>query len=125
MEHSVEETEEESACEEGYEAVTAAPAPVLAPVPVVIPTQEEEEEEEEDQFSLAEQIRATPERSLKKEMKKKKNRRSADSSSEEVVLSVSPVPKLEMEESMEQETPPPLPPKRTMSPKKAMSVEPH
>jgi len=39
------------------------------------------------------------------------------------VLSVSPVPKLEMEESMEQETPPPLPPKRTMSPKKAMSVE--
>jgi len=133
MEHSVEETEEESACEEGYEAVTAAPAPVpvpvpvpapvLAPVPVVIPSQEEEEEEEEDQFSLAEQIRATPERSLKKEMKKKKNRRSADSSSEEVVLSVSPVPKLEMEESMEQETPPPLPPKRTMSPKKAMSVE--
>merc|ERR1712233_92121 len=39
---------------------------------------EEVEEEEEDQFSLADQIRATPERSLKKE-KKKKNRRSTDS----------------------------------------------
>merc|ERR1719348_1226035 len=34
MEHSVEETEEESACEEGYEAVGAAPVPP-APVPVV------------------------------------------------------------------------------------------
>merc|ERR1712192_124412 len=72
-----------------------------------------EEEEEEDQFSLADQIRATPERSLKKE-KKKKNRRSTDSEATSVDSG-------RMEED---EIPPPLPPKRiTPSPKKGLSLE--
>merc|ERR1711971_206250 len=78
------------------------------------PVEEElEEEEEEDQFSLADQIRATPERSLKKE-KKKKNRRSTDSEATSVDSG-------RMEED---EIPPPLPPKRiTPSPKKGLSLE--
>merc|ERR1711971_404337 len=78
------------------------------------PVEEElEEEEEEDQFSLADQIRATPERSLKKE-KKKKNRRSTDSEAASVDSG-------RMEED---EIPPPLPPKRiTPSPKKGLSLE--
>merc|ERR1719285_1162231 len=71
------------------------------------------EEEEEDQFSLADQIRATPERSLKKE-KKKKNRRSTDSEA----LSA------DSGRMEEDEIPPPLPPKRiTPSPKKGLSLE--
>ena len=57
------------------------------------------EEEEEDQFSLADQIRATPERSLKKE-KKKKNRRSTDSEA----LSA------DSGKAEDDEIPPPLPP---------------
>merc|ERR1712192_192466 len=75
------------------------------------PVEEElEEEEEEDQFSLADQIRATPERSLKK----KKNRRSTDSEATSVDSG-------RMEED---EIPPPLPPKRiTPSPKKGLSLE--
>merc|ERR1712037_914012 len=68
---------------------------------------------EEDQFSLADQIRATPERSLKKE-KKKKNRRSTDSEA----LSA------DSGRMEEDEIPPPLPPKRiTPSPKKGLSLE--
>merc|ERR1711990_1283825 len=71
------------------------------------------EEEEGDQFSLADQIRATPERSLKKE-KKKKNRRSTDSEA----LSA------DSGRMEEDEIPPPLPPKRiTPSPKKGLSLE--
>merc|ERR1711878_262589 len=71
------------------------------------------EEKEEDQFSLADQIRATPERSLKKE-KKKKNRRSTDSEA----LSA------DSGRMEEDEIPPPLPPKRiTPSPKKGLSLE--
>merc|ERR1711963_128764 len=63
-----------------------------------------EAEEEEDQFSLADQIKGTPERSMRN--KKKKNRRSH-----------------EVQEDAE-EIPPPLPPKRlTPSPKKGMSLE--
>merc|ERR1712212_104907 len=74
---------------------------------------EEMDEEEEDQFSLADQIRATPERSLKKE-KKKKNRRSTDSEA----LSA------DSGRMEEDEIPPPLPPKRiTPSPKKGLSLE--
>merc|ERR1712038_1003850 len=74
---------------------------------------EEMEEEEEDQFSLADQIRATPERSLKKE-KKKKNRRSTDSEA----LSA------DSGKAEDDEIPPPLPPKRiTPSPKKGLSLE--
>merc|ERR1712025_604615 len=77
------------------------------------PVEEEVEEEEEDQFSLADQIRATPERSLKKE-KKKKNRRSTDSEA----LSA------DSGRMEEDEIPPPLPPKRiTPSPKKGLSLE--
>merc|ERR1719182_903991 len=74
------------------------------------PVEEEVEEEEEDQFSLADQIRATPERSLKKE-KKKKNRRSTDSEA----LSA------DSGRMEEDEIPPPLPPKRiTPSPEKGI-----
>merc|ERR1711963_287339 len=74
---------------------------------------EEMDEEEEDQFSLADQIRATPERSLKKE-KKKKNRRSTDSEA----LSA------DSGKAEDDEIPPPLPPKRvTPSPKKGLSLE--
>merc|ERR1712107_957492 len=77
------------------------------------PVEEEMEEEEEDQFSLADQILATPERSLKKE-KKKKNRRSTDSEA----LSA------DSGKAEDDEIPPPLPPKRiTPSPKKGLSLE--
>ena len=77
----------------GYETITdkreATPPPPPPPEP------------EEDQFGLADQIRATPERSLKG--KKKKNRRSQDVESEDV--------------------PPPLPPKKlSPSPKKGLSL---
>merc|ERR1712099_109042 len=77
------------------------------------PVEEEMEEEEEDQFSLADQIRATPERSLKKE-KKKKNRRSTDSEAMGA----------DSGKAEDDEIPPPLPPKRiTPSPKKGLSLE--
>merc|ERR1712051_209903 len=77
--------------------------PVLPPPPAP-------EEEEEDQFSLADQIRATPERNLRGK-KNKKNRRSHEIHEE--VLSVDP-----------EEAPPPLPPKKlSPSPMKGRSVE--
>jgi len=115
--------ESKSAPEEGYEEVETSPASMeVDQEPIATPTEEEEEEEEEDQFSLADQIRATPERSLKKD-KKKKNRRSADSSTTEEVLSMSSSSGPGKEEVVE-ETPPPLPPKRiSVSPKKGMSIE--
>merc|ERR1711963_353780 len=91
--------------------VIARPPVSLPPPPP--PVEEEMDEEEEDQFSLADQIRATPERSLKKE-KKKKNRRSTDSEA----LSA------DSGKAEDDEIPPPLPPKRiTPSPKKGLSLE--
>merc|ERR1719228_2576668 len=113
----------ESPADDRYEEITTR----TAEMDVVEPAMElvaappaEEEEEEEDQFSLAEQIRGTPERSMKKD-KKKKNRRSADSTQEDVLSVSSSV----VSGKTEEEIPPPLPPKRiTTSPKKGMSLEP-
>merc|ERR1712037_877909 len=60
--------------EDRYEEISTGRTEEMDDLPSPPPPVEEEvEEEEEDQFSLADQIRATPERSLKKE-KKKKNR---------------------------------------------------
>merc|ERR1712226_528133 len=83
-----------------YESVSNQPLP---PPPA-------EEEEEEDHFSLADQIRATPERNLRGK-KNKKNRRSHEIQDE--ILSAE-----------SGEVPPPLPPKKqSPSPKKGMSLE--
>ena len=84
----------------GYETITSAKAPVQRdPTPPPPPPQVEPED---DQFGLADQIRGTPERSLKG--KKKKNRRSQDVETEDV--------------------PPPLPPKKlSPSPKKSHLME--
>jgi len=98
----------------GYEVITKTVTPhIVATPPEQFKVQSDEElppppppeaEEEEDQFSLADQIKGTPERSMRN--KKKKNRRSH-----------------EVQEDAE-EIPPPLPPKRlTPSPKKGMSLE--
>merc|ERR1719208_190404 len=83
----------------GYETITSAKAPVERdPTPPPPP----QVEPEDDQFGLADQIRGTPERSLKG--KKKKNRRSQDVETEDV--------------------PPPLPPKKlSPSPKKSHLME--
>jgi len=82
-----------------YESVSNQPLP---PPPA--------EEEEEDHFSLADQIRATPERNLRGK-KNKKNRRSHEIQDE--ILSAE-----------SGEVPPPLPPKKqSPSPKKGMSLE--
>merc|ERR550534_1481379 len=100
--------------EDRYEEISTSRTEEMDDLPSPPPPVEEEvEEEEEDQFSLADQIRATPERSLKKE-KKKKNRRSTDSEA----LSA------DSGRMEEDEIPPPLPPKRiTPSPKKGLSLE--
>merc|ERR1712212_1213845 len=100
--------------EDRYEEISTSRTEEMEDLPPPPPQVEEEmEEEEEDQFSLADQIRATPERSLKKE-KKKKNRRSTDSEA----LSA------DSGRMEEDEIPPPLPPKRiTPSPKKGLSLE--
>merc|ERR1712172_268155 len=99
--------------EDRYEEISRTEEMEDLPPPPPPVEEELEEEEEEDQFSLADQIRATPERSLKKE-KKKKNRRSTDSEATSVDSG-------RMEED---EIPPPLPPKRiTPSPKKGLSLE--
>merc|ERR1719397_2469547 len=100
--------------EDRYEEISTSRTEEMDDLPPPPPPVEEEvEEEEEDQFSLADQIRATPERSLKKE-KKKKNRRSTDSEA----LSA------DSGRMEEDEIPPPLPPKRiTPSPKKGLSLE--
>merc|ERR1711892_1041107 len=66
--------------------VLMTPSPPPPPPPVV-------EEEEEEEFSLAEQVRGTPERSMRKGKGKSKNRRSHDV-------------------EQELEVPPPLPPKK-------------
>merc|ERR1719370_210307 len=100
--------------EDRYEEISTSRTEEMEDLPPPPPPVEEEmEEEEEDQFSLADQIRATPERSLKKE-KKKKNRRSTDSEA----LSA------DSGKAEDDEIPPPLPPKRiTPSPKKGISLE--
>merc|ERR1712222_154972 len=100
--------------EDRYEEISTSRTEEMDDLPPPPPPVDEEvEEEEEDQFSLADQIRATPERSLKKE-KKKKNRRSTDSEA----LSA------DSGRMEEDEIPPPLPPKRiTPSPKKGLSLE--
>ena len=85
-----------------YESVSNQPLPPPPPPA--------EEEEEEDHFSLADQIRATPERNLRGK-KNKKNRRSHEIQDE--IQSTEP-----------EEVPPPLPPKKlSPSPKKGMSLE--
>merc|ERR1711963_1319058 len=97
--------------EDRYEEISTSRTEEMEDLPP--PVEEEMDEEEEDQFSLADQIRATPERSLKKE-KKKKNRRSTDSEA----LSA------DSGKAEDDEIPPPLPPKRiTPSPKKGLSLE--
>merc|ERR1712241_50349 len=100
--------------EDRYEEISTSRTEEMDDLPPPPPPVEEEvDEEEEDQFSLADRIRATPERSLKKE-KKKKNRRSTDSEA----LSA------DSGRMEEDEIPPPLPPKRiTPSPKKGLSLE--
>merc|ERR1712209_307090 len=100
--------------EDRYEEISTSRTEEMEDLPPPPPPVEEEmDEEEEDQFSLADQIRATPERSLKKE-KKKKNRRSTDSEA----LSA------DSGKAEDDEIPPPLPPKRiTPSPKKGLSLE--
>merc|ERR1711936_238739 len=108
----------------GYEVISKTPE-----VPQIVATPPEEfkvqpqivertptpppPEEEEDHFSLADQIKGTPERSMRN--KKKKNRRSHEVHDE--VMSVD-------SSVASEEIPPPLPPKRvTPSPKKGMSLE--
>jgi len=105
----------ETPSEDRYEEIAPSRTEEELPPP---PPPIEEDEEEEDQFSLADQIRATPERSLKKE-KKKKNRRSTDS---EALSADSSVMSGRVED---EEIPPPLPPKRTISPspKKGQALE--
>merc|ERR1711892_1272331 len=72
---------------------------------------------EDDHFSLADQIKGTPERSMRN--KKKKNRRS-----HEVHDDMSVDGSVVSESIASEEIPPPLPPKRlTPSPKKGMSLE--
>merc|ERR1712088_449544 len=85
--------------EDRYEEISTSRTEEMDDLPPPPPPVEEEvDEEEEDQFSLADQIRATPERSLKK---KKKNRRSTDSEA----------PSADSGRMEEDEIPPPLPPK--------------
>merc|ERR1712048_573033 len=83
-----------------YESVSNQPLP---PPPA-------EEDLEEDHFSLADQIRATPERNLRGK-KNKKNRRSHEIQDD-------------IQSAEAEEVPPPLPPKKlSPSPKKGMSLE--
>jgi len=113
----------------GYEVISKTPE-----VPQIIATPPEEfkvqpqivertptpppPEEEEDHFSLADQIKGTPERSMRN--KKKKNRRSHEVHDEVMSVDSSVV----SESIASEEIPPPLPPKRvTPSPKKGMSLE--
>eukprot|EP00092_Neocalanus_flemingeri_P008461 GFUD01009118.1.p1 GENE.GFUD01009118.1~~GFUD01009118.1.p1 ORF type:complete len:1981 (+),score=531.91 GFUD01009118.1:270-6212(+) len=83
-----------------------------------MPTPPPPEEEEQDHFSLADQIKGTPERSMRN--KKKKNRRSHEVHDDMMSTDGSVV----SESITSEEIPPPLPPKRvTPSPKKGMSLE--
>jgi len=113
----------------GYEVISKPVTPE-APQVVATPPQEfkapEQEamptppppEEEEDHFILAEQIKGTPERSMRN--KKKKNRRSHEVHDDMMSVDGSVV----SESIASEEIPPPLPPKRvTPSPKKGLSLE--
>ena len=97
----------------GYEVISQLPPP--------LPEVEAAKDEamEEDHFSLAEQIKATPERNIKN--KKKKNRRSHEVHDD--MMSVDSSVVSESIASEVEEIPPPLPPKRMPSPKKGMSLE--
>merc|ERR1711915_786071 len=113
----------------GYEVITKtvtpdAPQIVATPQqfkeiePERLPTPPPPEIEEEDHFSLADQIKGTPERSMRN--KKKKNRRSHEVHDE----MMSPDGSVVSESIASEEIPPPLPPKRlTPSPKKGLSLE--
>merc|ERR1719357_251423 len=114
----------------GYEVITKtvtpdAPQIVATPPqefkeiePERLPTPPPPEIEEEDHFSLADQIKGTPERSMRNKKKKNtKNRRSHEVHDDMDSSVVS-------ESIASEEIPPPLPPKRlTPSPKKGMSLE--
>merc|ERR1712142_189804 len=105
----------------GYEVISKSPEPpqIVATPPQQFKVAEPEEmptppppEVEDDHFSLAEQIKGTPERSMRGKKKNTKNRRSHEVH-EDMDSSV-----------VSEEIPPPLPPKRlTPSPKKGMSLE--
>merc|ERR1711970_857500 len=107
----------------GYEVISKSQEPpqIVSTPPQQFKVTEEEmptpppPELEDDHFSLADQIKGTPERSMRN--KKKKNRRSHEVH-DDMDSSV-------MSESIaSEEIPPPLPPKRlTPSPKKGMSFE--
>ena len=93
--------------EDQYERYESLPDPVqdkLTPSPPPPPAVEED-----DHFGLADQIRGTPERSMKGGKKKKNNRRSHE---------------IHDEVPVDSEVPPPLPPKKlSPSPKKGLSLE--
>ena len=85
----------------GYETITGQEEMTPPPPPPPPPAQED------DHFSLADQIRGTPERSLKG--KKKKNRRSHEIHDDMIDA---------------EDVPPPLPPKKlSPSPKKGLSID--
>merc|ERR1712106_1231047 len=112
--------------EMGYEVISKSPEvpEIVATPPQEFKVAEPEQmptppppEIEDDHFSLADQIKGTPERSMRN--KKKKNRRS-----HEVHDDMSVDGSVVSESIASEEIPPPLPPKRlTPSPKKGMSLE--
>merc|ERR1712106_278929 len=112
--------------EMGYEVISKSPEvpEIVATPPQEFKVTEPEQmptppppEIEDDHFSLADQIKGTPERSMRN--KKKKNRRS-----HEVHDDMSVDGSVVSESIASEEIPPPLPPKRlTPSPKKGMSLE--
>ena len=94
-------------CEDQYERYESLPDQVqdrLTPSPPPPPALEED-----DNFGLADQIRGTPERSMKGGKKKKNNRRSHE---------------IHDNVPVDSEVPPPLPPKKlSPSPKKGLSLD--
>merc|ERR1712106_168455 len=112
--------------EMGYEVISKSPEvpEIVATPPQEFKVTEPEQmptppppEIEDDHFSLADQVKGTPERSMRN--KKKKNRRS-----HEVHDDMSVDGSVVSESIASEEIPPPLPPKRlTPSPKKGMSLE--
>merc|ERR1712002_571233 len=110
----------------GYEVISKSPEPpqIVATPPQQFKVAEQEQmptppppETEDDHFSLADQIKGTPERSMRGKKKNAKNRRSHEVHDDMDSSVVS-------ESIASEEIPPPLPPKRlTPSPKKGMSLE--
>jgi len=110
----------------GYEVISKSPEPpqIVATPPQQFKVTEQEQmptppppEAEEDHFSLAQQIKGTPERSMRGKKKNTKNRRSHEVHDDMDSSIVS-------ESIASEEIPPPLPPKRlTPSPKKGISLE--